>query len=161
MDKGELQVSTKEREAQSENLMKDISIIISERCMNPNTGRPYTVSMIEKAIQDLHISIKLEQSAKQQALEVMKQLERNKSFPIVRIQMKIKVQAPTAFGFKIKDDIILENGVATTTKILKEEWETEDVIFELLVDPGKYKIILEKVAALTKGEGTVFAISNT
>ena len=139
--------------------MKDISVIISERCVNPNTGRPYTASMIEKAIESLHITIKFEQSAKQQALEVIKQLERNKTFPIARMQMRIKVLVPTALGFKVKDEIILENGVLTSTKILKEEWEEEDVIFELLVDPGKYKIISDKVAELSKGAGTVFAIN--
>ena len=115
--------------------------------------------MIEKAIESLHITIKFEQSAKQQALEVIKQLERNKTFPIARMQMRIKVLVPTALGFKVKDEIILENGVLTSTKILKEEWEEEDVIFELLVDPGKYKIISDKVAELSKGAGTVFAIN--
>lgn len=157
MDKGELQVSTKEREHQSDNLLKDISVIISERCMNPSTGRPYTASMIEKAIKDLHISLKLDQSAKQNALEVLKTLEKNKNFPIARMQMRIKVHVPSAFGHKVKDDIILENGTPTTTKIVKEEWESEDAIFDLLVDPGKFKIISEQVASLTKGEGTVFA----
>jgi ribosome maturation protein SDO1 len=159
MDKGELQVSTKEREHQSDNLLKDISVIISERCMNPTTGRPYTASMIEKAVKDLHISLKLEQSAKQQALEVLKMLEKNKNFPITRAQLHIKVQVPASFGRKIRDEIILENGLPSTTKIVKESWELEDCLFDLMVDPGKFRILSEQVAEMTKGEGSVFAMT--
>lgn len=172
--KGEIQVSTKEREAQSDSLLKDISQIISERCINPTTGLPYTPSMIEKAINDLHLSIKIEQSAKQQALDVMKQLERSNKFPIVRLQTRIKIHCPVAFGKKVKEDVIFENAAGSstgapssvssassksffqTTKLIREEWEDDDVIFELLIDPGKFKSISENVSSLTKGAGSVF-----
>ncbi len=51
-------------------LFRDVASIISEKCINPNTSRPYTISMIERALKDAHFSVDLKHSAKAQALEV-------------------------------------------------------------------------------------------
>ena len=59
-------MSSKEREFQLDNVKKDIATIVAEKCIHPVTKRPYTVSMIEKAISDLHISIHADKDAKQQ-----------------------------------------------------------------------------------------------
>lgn len=63
---GQVQVNEKEREVQLDSLHRDIITIIAEKCVNPNTKRPYTVSMIEKAVQELPHSWTLTKSAKQQ-----------------------------------------------------------------------------------------------
>jgi ribosome maturation protein SDO1 len=41
-----------------------------EKTVNPDTGRPYTHSMLERALRDLHFNLDPKKSAKQQALEV-------------------------------------------------------------------------------------------
>ena len=51
-------------------LFKDVASIIAEKCINPNTQRPYTISMIERALRDVHFSVDTKRSAKQQALHV-------------------------------------------------------------------------------------------
>jgi ribosome maturation protein Sdo1 len=38
----------------------------ADKCVNPETKRPYPVSMIEKAMKDAHFSIKPNRNAKQQ-----------------------------------------------------------------------------------------------
>ena len=48
--KGDLQVSDKERAAQTEAMFKDMATIIADKCVNPDTKRPYPVTMIEKAM---------------------------------------------------------------------------------------------------------------
>lgn len=66
MTKGEVQVTEKERHAQIESMFRDIATIVADKCVNPETNRPYPVTMIEKAMKDLHISVKPEKGSKQQ-----------------------------------------------------------------------------------------------
>ena len=64
------QVSDKERDMELSALFKDVASIVAEKCVNPGTQRPYTTSMIERALRDLHFSVDTKRSAKQQALHV-------------------------------------------------------------------------------------------
>ena len=64
--KGELQVSDKERQSQLETMFRDIATIVADKCVNPETKRPYTVSLIERAMKDIHYSVKANKSTKQQ-----------------------------------------------------------------------------------------------
>ncbi|XP_046688666.1 ribosome maturation protein SBDS-like, partial [Homalodisca vitripennis] len=64
--KGELQVSDKERQTQLDSLFNDIATTVADKCVNPETKRPYPVSIIEKAMKDVHFSVKPNRNAKQQ-----------------------------------------------------------------------------------------------
>jgi ribosome maturation protein SDO1 len=63
-------VSDKERRAELDNLFKDVAQVLVEKTVNPDTGRPYTHTMLERALRDLHFNPDPKKSAKQQALEV-------------------------------------------------------------------------------------------
>lgn len=65
MSKGELQVSEKERKANLESSSREVATIVADKCINPDTERPYPVTMIEKALKDLHFAIKPNKNAKQ------------------------------------------------------------------------------------------------
>ena len=93
LEKGQLQVSEKERQVAAEILFRDIAAIVSEKCVNSETKRPFTVNMIEKTMKNtLHYAIKTGKPAKKQALEVIKLLQ--KHIPIVRAQMRVRVSVP-------------------------------------------------------------------
>lgn len=64
------QVSEKERKMEYDYLFKDVASVLADKCVNPNTNRPYTLSMLERAIRDMHFNPDPKKSAKQQALEV-------------------------------------------------------------------------------------------
>lgn len=66
MAKGELQVSDKERQSQMESMFRDIATVVAEKCVNPQTKRPYTVNLIERAMKDIHYSVKTGKNTKQQ-----------------------------------------------------------------------------------------------
>ena len=66
--KGELQVSERERQSQLETMFRDIATIVAAKCVNPDTKRPYTVGVIERAIKDVHYSVKLHKNSKQQVI---------------------------------------------------------------------------------------------
>ena len=64
--KGELQVSERERQSQLEAMFRDIATTVATKCVNPDTKRPYTVGVIERAMKDVHYSVKLHKNSKQQ-----------------------------------------------------------------------------------------------
>lgn len=64
--KGELQVSERERQSQLEAMFRDIATTVAAKCVNPDTKRPYTVGIIERAMKDVHYSVKLHKNSKQQ-----------------------------------------------------------------------------------------------
>jgi len=104
LKKGELQVSEKERGQQLESMFRDIATVVSEKCVNPDTKRPYPVGVIERAMKEIHYSVKPTRSTKQQALEVIKQLK--ESIPIARAQMRIKLFIPKEFGKKVRENLL-------------------------------------------------------
>ncbi len=64
--KGELQVSEKERHVQQDSMLKEIATTVADMCVNPESKRPYPVSIIEKAMKDVHFSVKPNRNCKQQ-----------------------------------------------------------------------------------------------
>jgi ribosome maturation protein SDO1 len=116
LSKGELQISEKERSHQLEASYRDIATIIADKCVNPETKRPYTVGMIEKCMKQLHFSVKPNRNSKQQAIELIPQLK--SVMPIERAQMKLRVLTHKKNKQKLKDlatevevDAIQENGL--------------------------------------------------
>ena len=147
--KGDLQVSDKERQAQQEATFKDIATTVSEMCVNPETKRPYPVSMIEKAMKECHIAVKPNRSAKQQALETVGKLK--VQIPIERAQMRMRIVIPIMadckkFQSKLKK---LEKGIT----IESEDKSDNDITWILLIDPGQYRPLDEMVRDQTQGKG--------
>ena len=66
LEQGELQVSDRERQAQYEGRFRDVSTIVAEKCVDPRTNRPYTVTTIENALRDAHFAVATARSGKQQ-----------------------------------------------------------------------------------------------
>lgn len=89
LEKGELQVSDKERHSHLDSLFKEIATTVSDKCINPETKRPYTVTMIEQAMKQIHFNINSTKNAKQQALEVLlKILQHDKKYPNIRLNIR-------------------------------------------------------------------------
>lgn len=66
LEKGELQVGGKEREVELESTRKEIATGVAERCVDPTTQRPHTVTMIEKALAEIHFNVLPNKSTKSQ-----------------------------------------------------------------------------------------------
>lgn len=65
-------MSEKERHVQQDSMLKEIATMVSDKCVNPETKRPYPVTMIEKAIKDIHFSVKPNRNCKQQVSIMVK-----------------------------------------------------------------------------------------
>lgn len=151
--KGELQVSEKERQVELEAMFRDIATIVSNMCVNPETKRPYTVTLIERAMKDIHFSTKATKSAKQQALEVIRQLQGTDTIKIQRAQMRLKLTVPGKFSKKVKTKV-----KKIVSKIESEAFD-EQLEIVVLADPGCYREIEDLLRTETKGQGNLEVIS--
>lgn len=135
LSKGELQVSEKERHANLDSMFKEIATMCAEKCVNPETNRPYPVTVIEKAMKDAHYSIKPNKNVKSQALDVIKLLKEH--IPIEKAQMRVKISVTNCKDKKLRFDDL--------PKLLKvkenESWEGANGTITALIDPGNYKLI--------------------
>ncbi|XP_044732981.1 ribosome maturation protein SBDS [Chrysoperla carnea] len=152
LTKGELQVSDRERQSQLEATFKDIATNVAEKCINPEIKRPYPVTIIEKAMKEIHFSVKPNRNAKQQALDVIPQLK--EVLNIERAQMRIRVTISGKEARKLRDKIS-----KLTSKIEEEDWNSGVLNMVCLIDPGHYRQASEIVTSETKGQGLLELIN--
>lgn len=144
--KGQLQVSKEEREQKQEATYTEVAKMVAERCINPDTKKPYTIAQIERAMKDLHVSIRPEHSSKKQALGVIRTLK--DSIPIERAQLMIRIQLPQPQAKAIK------TAIAPMVTIESEEWDG-DLELVCSIDPGQYRAASELIQQQSKGKGVV------
>lgn len=89
LDKGDLQVSEQERQALLDSMFRDVAAIASDLSINPENGRSYSLAMIQEGMKQVHFSVSLTKSAKQQALEVIRKLK--SVMAIARAAMHLKL----------------------------------------------------------------------
>lgn len=149
---GELQVSEKERQHQAGNLFNEIAVIVANKCVDPSTKRPFSVSMIERAMKEtLHYAVVPNKSAKVQAQAVMKQLQDH--MPISRAQMRLRLCIPTSVAKAAREK--LSQHVHT--------WEDEDwdgsYEATVLIDPGSFRAVDEILRAESRGSASFEVLS--
>lgn len=66
LKKGELQVGDKERSHQLEGLKREIATLVAEMCIDPTSQKPIPVTMIEKAMAQIHFGAQSNKAAKSQ-----------------------------------------------------------------------------------------------
>ena len=90
LDKGDnLQISDLERSATLENTAREVAMMVSTKCVNPNSNRPYTVGQIREAMKEAEFVVQLPSAkgVKQQFLECVKTLKGINVLPIERAKM--------------------------------------------------------------------------
>jgi len=141
LEKGDLQVSDKERQVTSESSFLEVANLIASMCVNPDTQRPYSLATIEASLHDAHFSLKSNRSAKQQALEMIPKLR--ESLKIDRAKMRIRVSVAAKSAKMLHTKL---KGYFDT--IENEDWDKGDLEMVGLIEPGNYKTI----ADLVKGD---------
>ena len=155
LQKGGLQVGEKERSHELSSLWLDIATQVAQMCVDPGSQRPYTVGMIEKAMKDIHYSVKTGKSAKSQALDVIKQLQAKNTISIERSRMRVRVTLPTKEAKRLKEKVL-----PLLEKVEDEDWADE---WELVavIDPGSLRQINELLETDAKGEGSVETLASS
>lgn len=124
--------------------------MISNKCVNPETKRPYPVSIIEKAMKECHIAVKPNKTSKQQALDTIGKLKTN--LPIERAMMRMKISSPIKASNKIRKYLTKQ---AQNVKIETEEKDGDSMTMVLLASPGLYRDIEQVVRDETQGAGNL------
>lgn len=152
LTKGELQVSEKERQYASDNLFNEIASIVAEKCVDPDTKKPYSLGIIERAMKEtIHYAVVPSKNAKTQAQTVIKLLSEHMS--IRRARMRVQFEVPASKGKSIKAS--LGDHVQSWES---EEWGDE---FEaiILIDPGSFRFVDDTLRSETKGQATLDVLS--
>lgn len=147
LKKGEVQVNEKERDHDLTSLRKEIATLVSEKCVEPDTQRPYPVGIIEKAMAEAGYSVKQGKTAKSQVSECIKLLQTESSLPIQRARMRIKVTLPIQTGLEVKNKI-----VECADKVEHEE-AGDELELTILIDPSQFRVINELLQKECKGVG--------
>ncbi|KAL9255594.1 Ribosome maturation protein SBDS-like protein [Drosera capensis] len=132
LDKGELQVASKERESRLSSQFRDIATIVMQKTINPETQRPYTISMIERLMHEIHFAVDLNSSSKKQALEVICELQ--KHFPIKRSPMRLRITVPEQ-----NFTSLMEKLNSWSANITSKEESANQVSVICEVDPGLFR----------------------
>jgi len=148
LKKGVLQVSKRERQAGLKKAKKEVASIITSKCINKETQRPFPQTVIEKAMENIGFSVNPKKSAKAMALALIPQLQ--EELPIVKAQMRLRLLFPGNTGKAAKSDVL-----RIVTKIEKEKFAGNCFIYEVLVDPGDFRGVDELVGRFTRGKGSV------
>jgi ribosome maturation protein SDO1 len=92
LEKGEIQVSEKERNLNFSNLKNDIANIIVEKTFNKENGLPFPQNVILKVLDDIKFQMRETEDAKKQALKAIKLIQDKDILPIERNLMQIFIK---------------------------------------------------------------------
>jgi len=151
LSEGDLQVSDKERKVELDTLFRDVSSVLSEKCINPVSNRPYTISMLERALKDVHFSVDPKRPAKAQALEALPLLQ--EKFPIQRASMRLRITVPMDASDELMDLLTRKGAV-----VEERDFAGTRISTLCLVEPGAFREIHALVQG-AKGGGRVEVVS--
>jgi ribosome maturation protein SDO1 len=129
LNKGEVQVGEKEREHDLSSLRKEIATLVAEKCVDPDTQKPYPVGMIEKAMGEAGYSVRQGKNAKSQVAECIKLLQSDSKLPIQRARMRIRVTMPKVDGGRLKEQVLGGAEQVEKDEVQGEQWEVVSVFF--------------------------------
>lgn len=155
LEKGEIQLNEKERNANNQQKQNEFLNIISTKCINPKTKKRFPPSMIQKALGEVNFHLNTNKPPKTQALDAIKLLVEKQVIPIARAQMQVKVVIVNKAKKSVFDELI-------APLILKVDDETHTTkTYECLgiIDPVNYRTIVDYLqgehAKVKNGEGSI------
>lgn len=158
LQKGELQVGEKERNAKLEMVHNEVISLVANMCVDPETKRVYTGTMIEKALQELSSrksdeegvpawhGVTDKKSSKAQALEAIKALVYHQPVRIARARMRLRIVCVKRVKEKVEEFV---------EEVEEEGYEGGNWECVGFVEPGRYKGLVDLVGQETKGKGRV------
>lgn len=152
LNKGEIQLNEKERNANLQQKQNEFLTIISTKCINPRSKKRYPPSMIEKALNELKFHLNPTKTTKTQALDAIKLLVEKQIIPIARAQMKIRILL-TKKGYQKT----YEEEIKPKIDHL-DELENNGKQYEIvgIIDPINYKALVDLLEGKDlKNEGSI------
>ncbi|KAH9058535.1 hypothetical protein Ae201684P_005878 [Aphanomyces euteiches] len=134
IETGEVQVTDEERATHNESVFREIAGIVADRCVHPESNRPYSVSSIEKLMKDTQYALNPNRSVKQQASDVVQSLKAR--IPITRAKMKVQVSVG------LQDESLLNDFLSSNTaNIVEQQSSDAGLSYVCLIEPDVYRSI--------------------
>jgi len=141
--KGEIMLPTEYKAKMRDEKKKQIITWLAQNALDPRTGAPHTPSRIESAIDESGVKIEENRSAEEQAMDVIKVIQ--KILPIKIEKKKLMVKIPPQFTGKAY-------GVVKGF-LLKEEWLGDGSLQCTIELPAGMQMgFFDKLNAVTHGE---------
>ena len=121
---GELQVGEKEREHELGALRKDITHRVQESIVDPATQRPYSIALLEKALDEVGFSVDPAKNAKSQVLAAIKLLLEKSSLPVQRARMRVRITLQEEDAERLQDKIKEVAAIVEDTGVHDKLWES-------------------------------------
>ena len=141
LEKGQLQVSDKERNQQLEKTTAQIAEWISKNCVHPTSQRPYTISQIKHCMQQANFSVHPTKPLKRQYLDCVKLLQT--VIPIERAKMELLVVVPQYYKSQIES--LMDEHKIVFQKHQEQQQSSQGTTsllrYPILVDPSLYRIL--------------------
>lgn len=144
LKKGEIQFSQEERKEKQEKMFKEVSFLISEACVNPETKNKYPQKTIERAMKKIQVSLDTSKSSKQQTLKVIQKLCQSKIIPIERRKILLNVETKNYFYEKLKK--------AKSFSIQETFLNGEKLSFSVVCETFQFNSVSEEIKEITEGE---------
>jgi len=91
LEKGEIQVSEKERDMNFNNMRNEIANIIVEKTFDVDTGQKFSQEMILQALNDLNFIVKSDKPVKPQAIQAIKHIQDMKILNLERKFLEVQI----------------------------------------------------------------------
>ncbi|KAJ9095571.1 hypothetical protein QFC20_006618 [Naganishia adeliensis] len=181
--KGELQVGEKERNHALGNLWKEVAGLVADKVVDPGTKRPYSVSMVEKAMQEVHFNVRGDKSAKSQDVgqientvgiwgePVQREFEVSddsrkmgwrwsKALECIKLLLEKSPLPIERARMKVRLTMpnrdgkrLKERVLACAEKVEEDDMTSDEWEVIMLIDPGQFRVLNELLEAETKGRG--------
>lgn len=153
LQKGELQVSDKERQSMLDSQWTAVVNGVTELCINPETRHPYPASIIEKSLKETHFSLKPNRNVKQQTLEAIKLLKQH--LPLERSRMKLRV----CLHLDQKDKIESLKKLIAEIESSEQNKPTSGMLeLIILIDPGHLRQVESLVRSDNKSKDGIMEL---
>ncbi|CAI4230717.1 unnamed protein product [Auanema sp. JU1783] len=152
LEKGDLQISDKERQAATNQSLKEVSQLIASMVVNPETKRPIPPNAIDKALQEIHFSLRPNRSSKQQALDAIPKLR--EKMQIERAKMRIRVSLPPKEG-----KILRSKFKALFSELEVEDFSETGLEMVGLIEPGDFRTVDDCIRTECHGQGRMEILS--
>ncbi len=152
--KGELNLTTEQRQEFFEKKRKQIVTLVAKTCINPKTRTPHPPVRIENAMKEAKVLIDPSSPAESQLKEIIKELRR--VLPISMETVKLAVKIPPEFTGKTYGEI------KRNAQIEKDEWQNDGHwIAVVTVAAGLQGEFMERVQGMTKGRAEIKIMERT
>eukprot|EP01026_Neomeris_dumetosa_P032873 TRINITY_DN26138_c0_g1_i9.p1 TRINITY_DN26138_c0_g1~~TRINITY_DN26138_c0_g1_i9.p1 ORF type:complete len:395 (-),score=49.50 TRINITY_DN26138_c0_g1_i9:382-1512(-) len=145
LNKGEMQVSEKERKQEMDSSFKDVAKVLSNMCIDANTNRPYTHETLDRALHEIHFKVDTKRPAKIQALEALKLLQER--FPITRASLGLLVSFSETVEHETRE-VLKQYEV----EILNQYPKGHEIVVQCTVQPGNYRPLYNQLSQVGKNQ---------